>query len=130
MTVGSICLVSHSSLMNPPPTASEHAHQRALVAWFRQTYPDQTLFAIPNGGQRNPATAARLRAEGVLTGVPDLLWLEARCWIEMKTPTGRLAPSQREFLARAEAAGYRTLVGYGFEDAREKMLAIANALAL
>ena len=128
--MGSICLVSHSSLMNPAPTASEHAHQRALVAWFRQTYPGQTLFAIPNGGKRGPATAARLRAEGVMAGVPDLFWLEAHCWIELKTPKGRLAPNQREFLGRAEASGYRTTVGYGFEDAREKILAIANGLAL
>lgn len=118
------------TLMHPTPTDSEHAHQRALVAWFRQTFPDQTLFAIPNGGKRGAATAGRLKLEGVLPGVPDLFWLEARCWIEMKTPTGRLAPSQREFLARAEAAGYRTVVGYGFDDAREKVLAIDTGMVL
>ncbi len=32
------------------------------------------LFAVPNGGHRHPATGAKLKAEGVKPGVPDL-WL-------------------------------------------------------
>jgi len=102
-----------------PPTAesSEHYHQAWLVKLFRQAYPDQTIFAIPNGGKRGKAQAASLKAEGVMPGVWDLFWLESGCWIEMKKPKGRLSPDQIRFGKAAEAAGYRLIVGYGWEDA-------------
>jgi hypothetical protein len=52
------------------------------------------LFAIPNGGQRHPAVAAKLRAEGVRPGVPDLcLPVASRgyhgCWLELKVGRNR-----------------------------------------
>lgn len=56
--------------MNHP----EHELQKSCVKWFRLQYPEYTnlLFAIPNGGKRNAREAARLKAEGVTPGVPDL----------------------------------------------------------
>lgn len=53
---------------------SEHDLQVACVKLFRLQYPQYAnlLFAIPNGGQRNLLVAAKLKAEGVLSGVPDL----------------------------------------------------------
>jgi hypothetical protein len=51
---------------------TEHFEQCELVMWFRQTYFGVRVFAIPNGGQRSISTAARLKAEGVCAGVPDL----------------------------------------------------------
>ena len=51
---------------------TEHEEQREVVRWFRQTYKGVRIFAIPNGGARSPATAGRLKAEGVSSGVPDL----------------------------------------------------------
>ena len=108
--------------MTPPgPESSEHYHQAWLVKTFRQAMPSQTLFAIPNGGHRGKAQAGRLRAEGVLAGVWDLFWLEECMWIEMKTPRGQLSPAQIEFGHRAEAAGHRLLVGYGWLDAWEQV---------
>ena len=59
------------SVLGRIPT--EHEEQRELVRWFRQTWPGVRIFAIPNGGARSPATAGRLKAEGVSSGVPDLL---------------------------------------------------------
>lgn len=52
-----------------------------------------------------------------MAGVWDLFWLDSGCWIEMKTPKGRLSPDQVQFGKLAEAAGYRLIVGYGWEDA-------------
>ena len=105
------------ALTPPAPDATEHEHQRWLVKLFRQAMPHETLFAIPNGGQRSRTTAARLKAEGVLAGVWDLMWLQESMWIEMKTPSGRLSPNQIAFGEAAEASGYRLIVGYGWEDA-------------
>lgn len=66
------------------------------------------LHAIPNGGARDPVTAARLKAEGVKPGVPDLFlpvakWLSPSyafhgLYIEMKKgKSGRQSKEQIEF---------------------------------
>ena len=51
---------------------TEHSLQSTCVAYFKIKYPNHILFAIPNGGHRNIKTAVRLKAEGVLPGVPDI----------------------------------------------------------
>lgn len=92
----------------------EHKLQSTCVRWFRTQYPAlrESLFAVPNGGMRNKATAARLKAEGVVPGVSDLLLLypagtyHALC-IEMKTPKGRQSEAQKQWQATVEKAGYR-----------------------
>jgi hypothetical protein len=54
---------------------TEHEHQAALFEWaalMESEYPDlKYLFAIPNGGLRHKAVAAKLKKEGVKPGVPD-----------------------------------------------------------
>ncbi len=44
----------------------EHRLQCACVRWFAYQHPELkgTLFAVPNGGQRNAIVAAKLKAEG------------------------------------------------------------------
>jgi len=55
---------------------SEHDLQKAIFKWARiyeAKYPDlRWMYAVPNGGHRNKATAARLKAEGVKRGVADI----------------------------------------------------------
>ena len=85
----------------------EHQEQAALIEWrdwMTPRYPAlQWLFAIPNGGKRDKITAARLKAEGVQPGVPDLFLPVvgrtggAGLWIEMKTNTGRLSLDQQRW---------------------------------
>ena len=55
----------------------EHSIQVACVTWFRYEYPtlSKRLFAVPNGGRRDAVTGARLKAEGVIAGVADLILL-------------------------------------------------------
>jgi len=88
--------------------------QAACVQWFRLQYPvmARLLFAIPNGGSRNPATGAILKREGVIPGVADLMLAipsqgEPGLFIEMKTPTGRQSKSQAEFMLCVTEQGYR-----------------------
>ena len=56
----------------------EHRLQSACVRWFRYQFPAlaHSLFAVPNGGRRDAATGARLKDEGVLAGVSDLVLLQ------------------------------------------------------
>ena len=49
---------------------SEADEQRAVVEWC--AWRRIPVFHIPGGGSRHPAEAARLKAQGVKAGVPDL----------------------------------------------------------
>src|SRR5258706_15604992 len=56
---------------------TEHQIQCSVIAqWYlmcaRYGLPAFSLLAIPNGGARDPITGARLKAEGVRAGMPDL----------------------------------------------------------
>ena len=55
----------------------EHNIQCACVRWFNYQWPEYRglLFAVPNGGARSKATAGKLKAEGVVAGVADLILL-------------------------------------------------------
>tara|TARA_R110000822_G_scaffold82279_1_gene194744 strand:- start:2114 stop:2449 length:336 start_codon:yes stop_codon:yes gene_type:complete len=102
---------------------TEHQEQRMLIQWFRRRYPARRIFAIPNGGQRNKATAMNLKIEGVVSGVPDLFVPEWSLWVEMKREKGgRLSPTQKDWLEYLAGIGHKCIVGHGFEDAKEKIL--------
>lgn len=63
---------------------------------------------MPNGGARSKATAAILKATGVLPGVSDLVLLHKgrAIFIEVKTELGRQSTSQWEFQRAIEAQGF------------------------
>lgn len=106
---------------------SEHAEQCRLIAWFRATYPDVLIFAIPNGGARNIVTATKLKAEGVLPGVPDIFIPAWKLWVEMKKEKGgRVSESQKKIFPQLEKSGYSIVIGHGFRDAMEKINQFAN----
>jgi hypothetical protein len=107
---------------------SEHDEQAALFEWAEMmlpTWPElRLLHAIPNGGFRGKATAARLKAEGVKRGVPDLCLPVPRggyhgLYIELKV--GRNSPSkeQAQWIGELNRAGYRALACWGWEAARD-----------
>lgn len=56
---------------------TEHGEQAAWFAWVAAnvgTMPDLSkAFAIPNGGLRDAKTASMMKAEGVRSGIPDVL---------------------------------------------------------
>lgn len=106
---------------------TEHFEQRELVMWFRQTYPSVRIFAIPNGGARSMATAARLKVEGVSPGVPDLFIPAWKLWVEMKRQKGGVVSAdQKDWLAYLDSVGYTTLVCKGAEDAKNKIIGFTN----
>jgi len=102
---------------------SEHLEQVRLVSWFRKTYPDTRILAIPNGGIRSASVGASLKAEGVSAGVPDLMVPAWLLWIEMKREAGgTVSPAQRDWISYLESIGHSVIVGRGFEDARDQII--------
>jgi hypothetical protein len=97
----------------------EHAIQASCVAWasaqsvyWREL---ELLYAVPNGGHRHMTVAIKLKAEGVRSGVPDLVLPIARAgffglYVEMKTRTGRVSTDQKAYMARLLDEGYRVEV--------------------
>lgn len=111
---------------NARPARSEHVEAVALmrmVGLHVGQYPALArLYAIPNGGDRHPAVAAKLRAEGVRPGTPDYhLPLPrhgcAGLWIELKSMTGYPSREQREWIEWLRAHGHRAEVCRGWEAA-------------
>ena len=96
----------------------EHNIQCACVRWFNLQWPQYRglLFAVPNGGARNKATAGKLKAEGVVAGVADLILLvpflqecvqyfNGLC-IEMKTSKGKQSQEQKDWECKVMEQGY------------------------
>ena len=101
---------------------SEHLEQVRLVAWFRKTYPDTRIFAIPNGGARTGSQGLKFKSEGVSPGVPDLFIPAWGMWIEMKRQKGgTVSPDQKDWIAYLDDCGYQCIVGKGFDDAKRQI---------
>ncbi len=77
----------------------EDAIQRACVQFLELRKPPCLWFHPPNGGARSKVEAAIFQGLGVKAGVPDFifLWYCGRGVVEVKTPTGRLSPAQKNF---------------------------------
>jgi hypothetical protein len=154
-----------SQLVNSTKTRqSEHAHQAAYFCWISNIAPHPTpnhpnhdhltlsnlahlahlsrAFAIPNGGQRDPVSGSRLKAEGVRPGVPDVFvpipiynpplhhpfptkpfaTLHG-LWLEFKRPTtdqqncGQLSKHQIEYQKFLTSQGYAYRVVYSWHEA-------------
>jgi len=102
---------------------TEHEEQRNFVRWFRMQFRGVRIFAIPNGGQRSRTTGAKLKAEGVMAGVPDLYIPAWNLWIEMKrADKGVMSPKQKDWFKYLKSINHSTILGRGFEDAKEKVL--------
>lgn len=109
---------------------SESDEQKALIRWWKLQFPqwDILLFHIPNGGLRNLKTAVRLKSEGVKPGVADLFLAIPSggyhgMFLEMKRQFGNKPTElQKQFQAAVEAKGYAFVVGYGWLEAKEKIM--------
>jgi hypothetical protein len=102
---------------------TEHAEQVDFVRWFRLSYPEVLIFAIPNGGHRSPSTANRLKAEGVVRGVPDLYIPAWGLWVEMKrTKGGSVSADQKSMMEYLEKyCRHQAIVAKGSDHAKEQI---------
>jgi hypothetical protein len=104
----------------------EHREQVALFKALKlqeRTNPlFANIFAIPNGGHRHIKVAAKLKAEGVKAGIPDIFVAvpnsySAGLFIEMKVKPNRPSKHQKAWLERLEQVGYDCMVCYSWTDA-------------
>lgn len=109
---------------------AEHQHQVALFQWAdvsQQRYPELAeLFAVPNGGLRNAVVGAKLKAEGVKRGIPDIFLDVPRgkyhgFRAELKIDGGELSDEQESRLMILQARGYHADVYYGWESVRDAL---------
>lgn len=98
----------------------EQAIQKAVAELLDTAgQPGLVWFHVPNGGARSPVEAAIFKGLGVKPGVPDIFafYQGALYVLELKTEDGTLSDEQRVMLERLAAAGARTAVAYGVDQA-------------
>lgn len=109
--------IANGKKVRKKPDDEEHRIQSACVRAFRYKYPKlrHNLFSVPNGGRRDIVTGAKLKAEGALAGVSDLIFLKSNRFygallIEMKTPKGKQQDTQKDWERKITADGYKYVV--------------------
>ena len=108
----------------PRDPNAEANRQAAIVEYVRWVAPHIICWAVPNGGLRSKAEAARLKWTGVLAGVLDLTLAlpEGRsAYWETKTPHGRLSDDQKAIIGQLQALGHSWAVVLSIDDARREL---------
>jgi hypothetical protein len=100
-------------------SADEHTFQKNLMASIaaRAVIEPALLLAhaIPNGGMRHKATAGKLKAEGVKSGVPDICIPVPShpfhgLYLELKTKANTASDAQKWWLMNLSRMGYKCAV--------------------
>ena len=97
---------------------SEDQLQAKCYQWFHNTYPQYRgmLFHVPNGASRNIIEASKLKAMGVVPGIPDMILCinSKTTFFELKAENGRLSPAQIEIhkMLRLEGFDVHTVFSY------------------
>ncbi|EPN6724764.1 VRR-NUC domain-containing protein [Pseudomonas putida] len=106
----------------------EGPEQAALMKEIQLRYPEayELLYHVPNGGHRLKEVAAKLKAQGVKAGIPDLVLTMARggyfgLYIEFKATVdpAPVSSSQQACIRRLNDQGYLAVVCQGHFDAME-----------
>ena len=102
---------------------SESQIQHDCLVWFRLQYPKlaRMIFTVPNGGKRDAKTGARMKYEGAVRGVADLILLiPKKGWaslcIEMKTPKGTQSEHQRTWQTEAERYQNKYVICHSLQE--------------
>ena len=105
---------------------SESTEQQALFEWAeiaaKKTPELRLMYAVPNGGKRNMATAVRLKKEGVKPGVPDICLPVPRgkyhgLYIEMKFGRNKPSEAQKWWIEQLQQQGHKVALCYGWGEA-------------
>ena len=112
-----------TKVIRKKPRELEHKIQCQMVKWFRLQYPEMkhNLFSVPNGGLRDEVTAAKMKAEGQLAGVSDLILLKSNRFhgallVETKTKEGRQSDNQKDWQQKITNDGYKYVIVRSLDD--------------
>lgn len=109
-------------------TASESVEQQCLFRWAEFAAVKHPvlnlLYHVPNEGRRSRSTGARMRAEGLKSGVPDICLPAPRSgyhglYIELKANDNKATKNQLAWLKALDEQGYMTAICYGWVAAKE-----------
>ena len=119
--------------VRPKSIDREGQEQAALMTELRIRMPEvaDLIYHVPNGGHRLKSVAAKLKQQGVVAGIPDLVLTMARggyfgLYIEFKaTPPNdaAISASQHERIRKLNEQGYLAVVRRGHFDAMEQIRA-------
>lgn len=115
------------------PIDREGQEQASLMRELALRFPvaAKLIYHVPNGGHRVKAVAAKLKAQGVKAGIPDLVLPMARggyfgLYIEFKAKPpydAAVSPSQDACIQALLEQGYLAIVCRGAIDASEAIRA-------
>lgn len=114
-------------------SGSEHGEQAALFCWAAdncgQYPPLEFMFAVPNGFYGDSGQKAKMKAEGLRTGVPDIMLPfhntfthYSGCFIEMKVKKNKADADQIRYIDYLRSAGYYVAICYSWEEARDTLI--------
>jgi len=99
-----------------------------VIDWMDRAHPADAwlLHHSPNGGQRNVVVAARLKAQGVRRGFPDLIFPQRRgafagLALELKADGGRATREQMAWLEAFAAEGWHASMATGLDAALDTL---------
>ena len=123
---------SRTKKRNAQPEAAE---QENVIKWARdneKNYPFLwMLHSSLNGLKRTKNAQGKAKAQGMLSGVPDLFMPVAignskGLYIDMKSVKGRISPEQSKFLQAASDFGYACFICYSAVEAMDKIKGYYN----
>lgn len=106
------------SRRNIAPLSEEQIHKAVIQEVRLRKKPDVVYWHTPNDARRSWGNVARLKAMGMVPGVPDLIFCHNGeiSFLEIKAERGRLSDNQKEFHARLAATGFPVMVGYSRDE--------------
>lgn len=107
---------------------SEENEQMCLFRWaeFAEVQYEELklMYHVPNEGKRSRIAGARLKAQGLKSGVPDVCLPTAHggyigLYIEMKVKPNKPTENQKQWLRKLREQGHLTAVCYSWEEAKQ-----------
>lgn len=118
---------------------TEHSQQAALFCWAAdncgQYPPLGFMFAVPNGFYGDSGQKAKMKAEGLRTGVPDVMLpypvyrsiylnlMYHGLFIEMKVKKNKADVDQIKYISYLRSSNYYVAICYNWEEARDTLIA-------
>lgn len=107
-----------------PYLGREEYFQESATSLIRFKFPMLNYFHVPNEGKRTLAGNAKLKRQGLLAGVSDIIILTPNkdyhgLVIELKVKTGRVSDSQKNFLQQCLRNGFYACVVYSLDALKE-----------